>query len=294
MITLLFDGKLVLAPLAQAPKRVLDVATGTGIWALEFGGSLSFGARNHTLTEKWIARSNPASLVIGTDLSKIQPNPNVPNCIFEKDDCEEPWHWGEKFDYIHIRLIVTCISNPQKLIQEAFSHLNPGGWLEIQDACMEFVFEDHENQGKGVHDCSEGFLRLTETLQTPRWRNGQISAPSVPQVKGMTCERRNGTRVGSIMRDVSTSNSKVWCNTDLLLVTDVKENRFEIACSPWPTEAKARRIGAYQQKNCLDGLRAMSYMMLRNAGYESHDIEALISDVKQELQERRYKGHTPL
>lgn len=37
MVTLMLDGKLALAPLTQAPGRVLDVATGTGIWALDFG-----------------------------------------------------------------------------------------------------------------------------------------------------------------------------------------------------------------------------------------------------------------
>jgi ubiquinone/menaquinone biosynthesis C-methylase UbiE len=33
----MLDGKLTLAPLDQnPPKRVLDVGTGTGIWALDF------------------------------------------------------------------------------------------------------------------------------------------------------------------------------------------------------------------------------------------------------------------
>lgn len=30
------DNELFLAPLSD-PKRVLDIATGTGIWAIEFG-----------------------------------------------------------------------------------------------------------------------------------------------------------------------------------------------------------------------------------------------------------------
>lgn len=30
------DGALALAPIGN-PKRVLDIATGTGIWAMEFG-----------------------------------------------------------------------------------------------------------------------------------------------------------------------------------------------------------------------------------------------------------------
>jgi ubiquinone/menaquinone biosynthesis C-methylase UbiE len=35
----MLDGALHLAPLRN-PERVLDLATGTGIWAIEFGMSL--------------------------------------------------------------------------------------------------------------------------------------------------------------------------------------------------------------------------------------------------------------
>jgi hypothetical protein len=31
------DGKLFYAPIGKTPQRVLDIATGTGIWAIEFG-----------------------------------------------------------------------------------------------------------------------------------------------------------------------------------------------------------------------------------------------------------------
>jgi ubiquinone/menaquinone biosynthesis C-methylase UbiE len=42
----LLGGNLYLAPVKD-PKFVLDVATGTGIWALEFGASVSVSLRLH-------------------------------------------------------------------------------------------------------------------------------------------------------------------------------------------------------------------------------------------------------
>jgi ubiquinone/menaquinone biosynthesis C-methylase UbiE len=33
---LLMDGKLHLAPISKNPQRVLDIGTGTGIWAIDF------------------------------------------------------------------------------------------------------------------------------------------------------------------------------------------------------------------------------------------------------------------
>ena len=36
LFTISCDGALTLAPIGS-PKRVLDIATGTGIWAMDFG-----------------------------------------------------------------------------------------------------------------------------------------------------------------------------------------------------------------------------------------------------------------
>ncbi|KKY22191.1 putative methyltransferase type 11 [Diplodia seriata] len=48
--------KLFLAPLSAPPKRILDVGTGTGIWAIEAGDAY------------------PDAEIIGNDLSPIQPH----------------------------------------------------------------------------------------------------------------------------------------------------------------------------------------------------------------------------
>lgn len=37
MTLTVMDRKLFLAPIGPAPQRVLDLATGTGLWAIDFG-----------------------------------------------------------------------------------------------------------------------------------------------------------------------------------------------------------------------------------------------------------------
>lgn len=135
MMAHLWDGRLVLAPLPRAPKLVLDVATGTGIWALEF------------------ARANPTSFIVGTDLSKIQPVPDVPNCLFERVDCEEEWLYSYNFDYIHIRMIIAAIRDPKRLLRQAFDNLSPGGWIEMQDADMDLRAEEGPDKDQRVATC---------------------------------------------------------------------------------------------------------------------------------------------
>jgi hypothetical protein len=37
MVRILLDNKLHLAPIGKNPHRILDLGTGTGIWAIEMG-----------------------------------------------------------------------------------------------------------------------------------------------------------------------------------------------------------------------------------------------------------------
>lgn len=56
MVRITLGNKLHLAPIGEKPQRVLDIGTGTGIWAIEMGD-------DYPLTE-----------IIGIDLSAIQPS----------------------------------------------------------------------------------------------------------------------------------------------------------------------------------------------------------------------------
>lgn len=132
MCSLWLDGALYRAPLVANPRNILDIATGTGIWAIQF------------------AKEHPYSNVVGTDISLIQPLPEDPNnmgvphnVLWVKEDAEnQDWTHPYLFDYIHVRLVLSCFDDHLAVIRKAYDNLEPGGWLEMMDPTFEALCTD--------------------------------------------------------------------------------------------------------------------------------------------------------
>ncbi|KAF2095539.1 S-adenosyl-L-methionine-dependent methyltransferase [Rhizodiscina lignyota] len=120
-------GKLQQSPLDELPygvQNVLDIGTGTGIWAIDF------------------ADRYPTAKVIGTDLSPVQPVYVPPNCHFYVDDATADWNFDAPFDFIHGRMLVVAIKDWSALFRQCFDNLTPGGWVEFQDLNFPFRCDD--------------------------------------------------------------------------------------------------------------------------------------------------------
>jgi SAM-dependent methyltransferase len=150
---LTLHNELFLAPI-PAPRNVLDIGTGTGIWAIE------------------LATRHPAAAVLGTDLSPMQPPYVPPNCAFEVDDAEDEWDYAARFDLIHGRALATCFRNPRGVIGSAFGQLAPGGYLEFHDLVLPMLDIDGTLAGTAVGDWQARTMAAAATLGM-RWKETQ-------------------------------------------------------------------------------------------------------------------------
>ncbi|KAL8951952.1 MAG: hypothetical protein Q9222_002104 [Ikaeria aurantiellina] len=121
---LALNNQLYLAPITN-PDRILDVGTGTGIWAIE------------------AAEKFPDAQVVGTDLSPIQPTWVPPNCMFEVDDVTMEWTFRkDSFDFIHSREMFGSIADWDEYFRQCYLHLKPGGWVEALERGVKPVSDD--------------------------------------------------------------------------------------------------------------------------------------------------------
>ncbi|KXT03451.1 hypothetical protein AC578_1636 [Pseudocercospora eumusae] len=107
------------------PGRILDIGTGTGIWAIE------------------AADKYENAQVYANDLSPIQPKWVPPNLTFEVDDVESDWPPRPPFDLIHSRYMAGSIADWPRLMQQAYTQTSNGGWAEFQDLDLHNYSEDN-------------------------------------------------------------------------------------------------------------------------------------------------------
>lgn len=93
VLTTAKGGNLHKAPVPRKDGlKILDVGTGSGIWCLQ------------------MAEDYPDALMVGMDVSPIQPKSKPANVEWIVHDMEQDWPFAEEyFDFVHLSLVHGCV-----------------------------------------------------------------------------------------------------------------------------------------------------------------------------------------
>ncbi|KAL4732040.1 hypothetical protein ACLX1H_001045 [Fusarium chlamydosporum] len=241
-----FDDKLGFAPPNDPEanvKHVLDIGTGTGIWAMDY------------------ADEHPAAEVIGIDLSPIQPSFVPPNVRFIIDDIEEEWQYSTLFDYIHSRMMNSCVADWASYVAKIYDNLEPGGYVELQDIDV-FVTSDDNTLTK-----QHNLYRWAQLLQEASEKLGR------PYF--------NPSGLKEVLEKAG--------------FEDVTEVKFKWPSNQWPKDPKHKELGLWNNENANFFLEAVSMAPLTRAlGWSREEVAIFIAQARREVNDTRIHAYWPI
>ncbi|KAI8288063.1 hypothetical protein K4K60_011652 [Colletotrichum sp. SAR11_57] len=210
-----------------------------------------------------VAEENEDFDVIGIDISPIQPGWVPPNCQFFIDDAQLDWTFKpDEFDFIHARGLFGGIDNWQKLYDQAFRHLKPGGWFESVEADSQVRSQNEEIEKDPKH--------VFKQWAPLFWQAGDIIGKTfrVAQDDGQnpiimeTCMRRAG-------------------------FVDIVHKKWRVPVGPWAKDPYLKEVGEYAGLYVDQGLEGWALRPLSEIlGWTYEELLVFIAGMRNELRKK--------
>ncbi|VZI03666.1 unnamed protein product [Fusarium fujikuroi] len=211
---------------------------GTGSWAVD------------------VADEHPEAEVLGVDLSPIQPTWVPPNCSFQIDDLEKEWTFESSFDFIFIRSMIASFKSWPDIFSKAFNHLEPGGYIEVQDNAYPLASDDCTVQDTYILKWSEFMVEAANTIGRP------INV---------------APKFESMLEDAG--------------FVDIVVIRKRIPMNRWPKRSPYRDLGLWSCGMLSSSLEGISMGLLTRLGLTVEEVHVLLAKVRRDLCSTEIHGY---
>jgi len=235
------DNPFFRAPIPD-PKNILDIGTGKGTWAID------------------VADMFPNATVRGVDLFPPPVSWVPPNCVLEVDDVQQEWTWHDKFDLIHMRIMIGSFDEREweRLYKQCYDNLKPGGWIEQ--------------------------LEVSPVIQTD---DGSLPPDNIlndwgPNMLGC------GQRAGRGCDTFDTMTTKIQ-NAGF---TNVHQKLYKWPIGPWPRDREMKEAGMVNHQHWSSGMEGWCMWLLTRFGdphpWSQEEVQVYVARLRNELMNPRF------
>ncbi|KPM35459.1 hypothetical protein AK830_g11128 [Neonectria ditissima] len=233
------DGRLFYAPIGDHPQKIADLGTGTGLWAIEVGDKF------------------PSAEVMGLDLSPIQPVWVPTNVKFLVDDVEDEWLNGDDFDFVHLRNMIPILKSPVNLLRQAYDHMKPGAWVELQDV------------------------------------DGQCHSDDASMPADWPIQRFTDILVQAFAQFGTNAHAAVFGAQYLADAgfVNIQHNYVKLPYGTWPRDKIMRLVGMYYRTACEDFFPAVGAVHFPQLGWGKAEMELFFAECRQAMRDPKVHAY---
>lgn len=181
-----------------------------------------------------------------------------PNVSFEICDAEDEWSFSQKFDFIHMRAIVTCFMDPKAVFRQAYDALEPGGYLELRDPIMPFQFLTPPAEDCALKEWGEKITEAASRIGR-HWTNAQYYS--------------------------------AWLQE--LGCVNIVETREHVGLNPWMKGGRNKQLAMLLGNDMSNGLESMSMALFtRVLGWEPERVHELLERVRQDMADPEVRAYS--
>ncbi|RYP44278.1 hypothetical protein DL768_009248 [Monosporascus sp. mg162] len=181
-----------------------------------------------------------------------------PNVSFEICDAEDEWSFSQKFDFIHMRAIVTCFMDPKAVFAQAYEALEPGGWIELRDPIMPFQYLTPPPENCALKEWGDKIIEAAARIGR-HWTNAQYYSQ--------------------------------WLHE--LGCVNIVDMREHVGLNPWMKGSRNKQLAMLLGNDMSNGLESMSMALFtRVLGWEPERVYELLERVRQDMVDPKIRAYS--